>query len=88
MVTYSIEALSTILSNVPAINGHSTFKALWGVVRVLLPILCRIKHPNHAVEGMAGMMMEAADYVLVYAKPWLVPEGVWGSLYSLTLVCP
>jgi hypothetical protein len=64
MVAYTIEALSAVLSKVPSINGCPTFKDLWDVIRVLLPILRKIKHPDHAVKGMAGMMIEASAYAL------------------------
>ena len=80
MVAYSIEALSAILNKVPSINGRPTFKALWDLMRLLLPILQTIQHPDHPDEGMAGIMMEAAAYALVSARPWLVPDRVGGSL--------
>ena len=37
-------------------------------------MLRKIKHPDHPVEGMSGMMMRAAAYTLVYIRPWLVPD--------------
>ena len=74
MVAYTIEALSVILVEVPIIQGWPIFKALWDVVRVLIPLLRQIKHPDHPVEGLAGMKMEAGAYVLVSLRPWLVPD--------------
>ena len=72
MVAYTIEALSSILIEVPSIKGRATFKALWDVVRVIIPILRKIKHPDHPVEGMTGMMIEATAYALMYVRPLLV----------------
>ena len=76
MVAYRIGALSAILNEVPSINERPTFKALWVLMRLLLPILQTIQHPDHPDEGMVGIMMEAATYALVSTRPWLVPDRV------------
>ena len=78
MVTYTIEALSSILIEVPSIKGRPTFKDLWDAVPVLLPMLCKITHPDHPVEGMTEMMMEATAYDLVSIRPWLVTDRLGG----------
>ena len=86
MVAYSIEALSAILNKVPSINGCPTFKILWDLMRLLLPILQTIQHPDHPDKGMAGIMMEAATYALVSARPWLVPDCV-GEVFTTPRWC-
>jgi hypothetical protein len=60
MVAYSVLALNTVLNDIPAITGRPTFKALWDLMRMLLPLLRTIQHPDHPEEGMAGIMIEAA----------------------------
>ena len=82
MVAYSIEVLSAILNEVPSINGRPTFKALWDLMRLFPPVLQTIQHSDHPDEGMAGIMIEAAAYSLVSARPWLVLDRVGGSLRS------
>ena len=82
MVAFSIEALSAILNEEPSINGRPTFKALWDSMRFLLPILQRIHHPDHPDEGMEGIIMEAAAYALVSARPWPVPDRV-GEVFTI-----
>ena len=44
-------------------------------------MICKIKHPDHLIEGMAEMM-KAAAYVLVSARPWLVPDHM-GGVFSV-----
>ena len=82
MVTYSAEALLDILGTISAINGRPTFKGLWDMVGVLLPKLRTIKHPNHPTEGMTGMMMTPATFVLVSTMLWQLPERV-GEVFSV-----
>ena len=82
MVAYTIQALLVILVEVPYIQGLPTFKALWDVIRALLPIIHKIKHPDNPVEGMVGMTIEAATYVLVSIRPWLVPDHM-GEVFSI-----
>ena len=86
MVAYSIEALSAILNKVPSINGRPTFKALWDLMRLLLPILRTIQYLDHPDEGMTGIMMEAAAYALVSTRPWLVPYRV-GEVFTIPCWC-
>ena len=86
MVAYTIEALSAILSEVPAITGRPTFKALWDAIRILLPLLHKIKHPDHPVEGIAEMMMEVDAYALVSAMQWLVTDCV-GEVFMIPHLC-
>ena len=69
MVTYTIEAPTTILVNVPAIGGWPAFKGLWDTQVALLEKLCKIKHHDHLLEGMAGIMMTPAAYAIVSPTP-------------------
>ena len=55
-------------------------------MRLLLPILQTIQHPDLPDEGMAGIMMEAAAYTLVSARPWLVPDRV-GEVFTISRWC-
>ena len=41
MAAYSILALNTVLDDIPAITGRPTFKALWDLMRMLLPSYAR-----------------------------------------------
>ena len=82
MVAHTLEALSSIFVEIPIIRGRPTFKALWDVVRALLLMLHKIKHPDHPVEEMTGMMMEAAAYTLVSVRPWLVPDPM-GEVFTI-----
>ena len=86
MVAYTIQALLVILVEVPYIQGLPTFKALWDVIRALLPIIHKIKHPDNPVEGMVGMTIEAATYVLVSIRPWLVPDHM-GEVFTIPRCC-
>jgi len=47
MVAYSVLALNTVLNDIPAITGRPTFKALWDLMRMLLPLLRTIQHPDY-----------------------------------------
>ena len=86
MVAYSIQAILAILNDLPSINGRPTFKALWDMMRMLLPLLHTIQHPDHLDEGMAGIMIEAAVYALVSARPWLEPDRV-GEVFTIPRWC-
>lgn len=86
MVAYSILALNTVLNDIPAITGRPTFKALWDLMRQLLPLLRTIQHPDHPEEGMAGIMMETAAYAIVSARPWVVPDRV-GEVFTIPSWC-
>ena len=86
MVACSILALNTALNDIPAITGRPTFKALWDLTRQLLPLLRTIQHPDHPEEGMAGTMMETAAYVIVSARPWVVPDRV-GEVFTIPSWC-
>ena len=86
MVAYSITALSAVLNDIPAITGRPTFKALWDMKRMLLPLLCTIQHPDHPQEGMAGMMMETVEYALVSAQPWVEPDRE-GRVFTIPRWC-
>ena len=33
-----------------------------------------LKQLDHSVEGVTGMMLEAAAYELVSIRPWIVPD--------------
>ena len=70
---YSTEALSEISAKVPRIKGRLTFKALWDTRLALIPMLHKIKHLDHPVEGVEGMRTWTA---LVSTRPWQVPERV------------
>ena len=74
MVTYSVEAVSAILSPVSAIQGHPSFKGLWDMYKTLVTQLRKIKHPNHPQQGMAGRMMSPKAFSLVSTTPWETPE--------------
>ena len=86
MVAYSMQALSAILNEVPAINEHPTFKALWDLMKILLPLLRTIHNPDHPDEVMVRIMMEVAAYALVSTWPWLVPDHV-GEVFRITCWC-
>ena len=86
MVAYSTQALSIVLNDIPAITGRPTFKALCDLMRMLLPLLRTIQHPDHPKEVMAGIMMETAAYTIVSARPWVVPDRV-GEVFTIPSWC-
>ena len=86
MVSYSVQVLSAVLNDLPAITGRLTFKALWDLMRMLLPLLRTIKHPDHPEESMAGIMMETAAYAIVSAQPWVEPDRV-GEVFTIPSWC-
>ena len=86
MVAYGIQALLAILNDIPSIKGSPTFKALWDLMRMLLPLLRTIQHPDHLDECMAGIMMETVAYALVSARPWVEPDRV-GEVFSIPRWC-
>ena len=53
-----------------------------GLDEIASPNTTNVQHPYHPDEGMVGTMMEVAAYVLVPARPWLVPDRMGGSLQS------
>ena len=73
MVTYSIGHFSYI-SPVPAIQGFPSFKGLWDTHKTLVTQLCKIKHPDHPHQVMAGGMMSPKAFALVSTTPWETPK--------------
>ena len=73
MVTYSVEAINTILLSVRKVPRGPTFRTLWQLSQELQKCLVNMEHPDHLDEVYTGYIMTPAAYVLYSTTRWKYP---------------
>ena len=78
MVTYTVDAITALIQDVPKMHGRPDFNSLWGLKQFLINKLKKIKNTDHPNHGHSGYLMPANEYALVslqvYAEPVYVRE--------------
>ena len=76
MATYSVDAISVLIGEVPKIHSRPNFESLWGLKQYLITRLKKIENTDHPNNGHSGYLMPANKYALVSLREYDKPDNV------------
>ena len=82
MVTYSINAIASLIGEVPKIHDRSDFNSLWGLKQYLSNKLEKIENTDQPNNGDSRYFMPATEYALVSLQEYNEPGDV-GEYFTI-----